>query len=313
MLVLQRKAVARARRAASCFVSVCVQGGPDGIPLFRSYAVRHIGRAATVAGRLLILIGFILGDCPRAGAADARISEALKMITDTAAQICESAPLEESGSGVTLSGDAQAKLGGLVGRIANLGLTGTGQYHSERSVGVLQKDLASAIQNSNKCKLQVFQTLERDLIGRNSLNNDETPELNSPAVAIVSEASGKCLSITASKADHTLVEQDTCRPEATQRWVVAGPNYSEVINQYSGKCIDIPWGSAADQTMLQLYACQGSNNQLWLHNAPGEFISRSTGKCIDVPWGAMTDHIVVQQAACHGGDNQRWIIRRQGG
>jgi Ricin-type beta-trefoil lectin domain len=265
-----------------------------------------------VVGVLLIIGSLAVGASPYAVAADTRTSEALKMITDTAAQICESVPLEQSANGVTLSGDAQAKLGGLVGRIANLGLSGAGQYHSDKSTGVLQKDLSLAIQNANNCKLQVFQTLERDLIGSNGANNDDQPTIPGPAVTIISEASGKCLGIPGSKFDHTLVEQDTCDFSTKQRWVLSNVGYAEIINQYSGKCIDIPWGSSADQTLLQLYSCQGSGNQLWLHNSLGELISSSTGKCIDLPSASTADHIVVQQAGCVGDANQRWRIQNTG-
>jgi hypothetical protein len=133
-----------------------------------------VGKVIEIAKGLLTLGGLVLGTSIDASAADTRVSEALKMITDTAAEICESVPLEQTASGNTLSADAQAKLGGLVGRIANLGLSGTEQYHSERSTGVLQKDLAVALQNTNNCKLKVFQILEHDLIGLNRSNKTST-------------------------------------------------------------------------------------------------------------------------------------------
>jgi hypothetical protein len=133
-----------------------------------------VGKVIDATTRVLTLGGLVLGSMD-ASAADTRVSEALKMITDTAAEICESVPLEQTASGNTLSADAQAKLGGLVGRIMNLGLSGTEQYHSERSTGVLQKDLAAALQNSNNCKLNVFQALERDLIGINRSKNSTEP------------------------------------------------------------------------------------------------------------------------------------------
>jgi hypothetical protein len=137
-----------------------------------------VGKVSNFTTRVLTFGGIVLGYMD-ASAADNRVSDALKMITDTAAEICESVPLEQTASGNTLSADAQAKLGGLVGRIVGLGLSGTAQYHSERSTGVLQKDLASALQNSNNCKLNVFQTLERDLIGidRSRTSTEPSPEV----------------------------------------------------------------------------------------------------------------------------------------
>ena len=96
---------------------------------------------------------------------DAATQQALKTIIDTAGQICQSTPLEQTSEGVNLSSDARAKVGGIVGRLADLGVSGNGQYQSGKSMGVLQKDLVTAIQSGNNCKLEVFRTLERDLLG----------------------------------------------------------------------------------------------------------------------------------------------------
>ena len=96
--------------------------------------------------------------------------QALTQITKTANEICQSAPLGETNQGVNLKGDANANLGGLVGKLADLGIAGAGEYQTNRSMGVLQKDLITAIQNANDCKLKVFQTLEQDLLRGRALN-----------------------------------------------------------------------------------------------------------------------------------------------
>jgi hypothetical protein len=88
-----------------------------------------------------------------------RQEAALAMISKTANDICQSAPLEATNQGVNLSGEASAKLGGLVGKVADLGISGAGQYQTARSFGVLQKDLISALQSGNDCKLEVFRKL----------------------------------------------------------------------------------------------------------------------------------------------------------
>ena len=87
------------------------------------------------------------------------------MITDTANKICQTPPLEMSNQGVTLSGDAKVKVGGVIGKIADLGISGAAEYQTEHSSGLLQKDLAAAIQNGDSCRLEVLKTLSRDLIG----------------------------------------------------------------------------------------------------------------------------------------------------
>jgi hypothetical protein len=105
-------------------------------------------------------------------------TKALDIIVKTANQICQSAPLEATNQGIILSGDAAAKLGGLVGRIANLGIAGAGQYQASQSMGVLQKDLIEAIKNSNECKSEVLKTLAKDLI-----SGHNAPSTNNPGAA----------------------------------------------------------------------------------------------------------------------------------
>ena len=52
---------------------------------------------------------------------DAETKEALRLITETANQICQAPPLEQHSNGLDLSGDAKAKVGGLAGKLADLG------------------------------------------------------------------------------------------------------------------------------------------------------------------------------------------------
>lgn len=94
----------------------------------------------------------------------ANYQKALAEIINTAEKICQSAPLEQTSEGVSLTGDAKAKLGGVVGKVVDLGVSGAGKYESGKSLGVLQKDLIQALQIGNNCKLEVFKVLERDLI-----------------------------------------------------------------------------------------------------------------------------------------------------
>ena len=111
--------------------------------------------------------------------------QALAQIVKTANEICQSAPLEETSRGINLKGDANAKLGGLVGKLADLGIAGAGEYQTNRSMGVLQKDLIIAIQSANGCKLEVFKALEVDLLRGRVLN--VAPQNNSnPGVVATS-------------------------------------------------------------------------------------------------------------------------------
>jgi hypothetical protein len=109
-----------------------------------------------------ILLGCLIA--PEAFGQGDQNAQALKLITATADQICQSAPLEHTDTGLDLTGEAKAKLGGVVGKLADLGISGTAKYTSNHSMGVLQQDIVAAIRAGNSCKLEVFRTLERDLI-----------------------------------------------------------------------------------------------------------------------------------------------------
>ena len=74
----------------------------------------------------------------------------------TANQICQAPPLEQHSNGLDLSGDAKAKVGGLAGKLADLGIEGAAKYQSGHSV---QKDLITAILSGNDCRQHVFDTL----------------------------------------------------------------------------------------------------------------------------------------------------------
>ncbi len=134
----------------------------------------HAGAVAVCAG---LCLAAVVQLSPVPGYGDAATDEALKQIIETANQICQSAPLEQTSQGVNLSGDAKAKVGGLIGKIADLGINGAAQYQTAKSIGVLQTQLKDVIQNSNNCKLEVFSALEKDLIHRRG------PDASGPAAS----------------------------------------------------------------------------------------------------------------------------------
>lgn len=124
--------------------------------------VQQDSLACVVVGAFLFVFAMPI---PSRGQDIANHQKALAEITATADKICQSAPLEQTSEGLSLSGDAQAKLGGVVGKIADLGIAGAVKYDNSRTYGVLQKDLVQAIQIGTNCKLEVFRVLEKDLIG----------------------------------------------------------------------------------------------------------------------------------------------------
>ena len=85
-----------------------------------------------------------------------------------------------------------------------------------------------------------------------------------------------------------------------------------LIDQRTGKCLDIKGGSSSNGANVQLYRCHGNDNQLWRYDVNTMQIrSRKSGKCLDIPGddnkvnrGA---NIQIWGCQAHARD-QRWII-----
>jgi hypothetical protein len=56
-------------------------------------------------------------------------------------------------------------LGGVIGKVLDLGIEGAGKYASSEYKNVLQKDLATLIQSNTNCRLDVFKLLQEKMIG----------------------------------------------------------------------------------------------------------------------------------------------------
>ncbi|MFM0176508.1 hypothetical protein PQR33_45270 [Paraburkholderia sediminicola] len=84
---------------------------------------------------------------------------ALKRIETTAADICQTVPIEQKNGQVALTANASAKLDGLIGKLVGVGAGVGASTVSNSSSGVLQSDLAKTIEKGNDCKVSVLKTL----------------------------------------------------------------------------------------------------------------------------------------------------------
>jgi len=103
--------------------------------------------------------------------ADTNIADALGAITDTAAKICNTIPTSGARDEVAVSGDVKAQLSGLLKRLGDLGISGTGQYTHDEYVGVVQEQLATALKNNSDCRLTVFMALQGKLIPQSNASS----------------------------------------------------------------------------------------------------------------------------------------------
>jgi len=84
---------------------------------------------------------------------------ALKRIEATAADICQTVPIEQKNGQVTLTAGASAKLDGLLRKLVGADVSVEVSTVSNSSRGVLQADLAKTIEKGNDCKVSVLKTL----------------------------------------------------------------------------------------------------------------------------------------------------------
>lgn len=96
------------------------------------------------------------------------------------------------------------------------------------------------------------------------------------------------------------------------------PNGNYYINVRSkvASSVDIPGGSAADSTAIQLYSGNSSKAQQFAFTRQSdgsyEIVNVNSGKALDVRNGVVENNAVVQQYSRNNSQAQRWFIRDSG-
>lgn len=96
------------------------------------------------------------------------------------------------------------------------------------------------------------------------------------------------------------------------------PNGNYYINVRSkvASSVDIPGGSAADSTAIQLYSGNGSKAQQFTFTRQSdgsyEIVNVNSGKALDVRNGVAENNAIVQQYSRNNSQAQRWFIRDSG-
>lgn len=105
--------------------------------------------------------------------------QALALIREAANDFCTTRPLETTTNSVKLTGNAKAKLDGVLAKVAELGVEGAADIRRDSSkVGLLQADVASALRDVDNCKLSIFNTLQNKMIPapRSDIDDDKGVE-----------------------------------------------------------------------------------------------------------------------------------------
>lgn len=122
--------------------------------------------------------------------------KAIKIIVNAAKDLCETVPLSGGTEGIQLTGDARAKLKGVLKKLADIGIEGAVKYEKSSYDGVLQKDLANIINQSTNCKMDVWNDLKDKLISslptdKRNKNSEALIKDQNPTELIISKISLK--------------------------------------------------------------------------------------------------------------------------
>jgi hypothetical protein len=112
--------------------------------------------ALTIAGLISVAILPVYGQ-------DAT-HQALNEITDTADRICGTVAQSGQYDSFKVSGSVKAELTGLVKKLANLGVIGSGEVSSAHYESVLQQELAHTLKDVRDCKLKTLEILKDTLL-----------------------------------------------------------------------------------------------------------------------------------------------------
>jgi glucosylceramidase len=108
--------------------------------------------------------------------------------------------------------------------------------------------------------------------------------------------------------DGNAVQLEPCGSGSEQRWTLDS-THNEVINRFSGKCLDVTNNSNSNGTALQLWSCFGGANQQWSFASPvtstilTKFQSFMQGNlCIDAQNGGTYSGTQLQLWGCFPGN-----------
>jgi Ricin-type beta-trefoil lectin domain len=76
------------------------------------------------------------------------------------------------------------------------------------------------------------------------------------------------------------------------------------------KCLDVQGGGMADNTLVQLFTCNGTGAQRWYYAASGQIINPPSGKCLDldaIPNAGLVEVVIF---TCNSSNvSQQWLIQ----
>jgi non-reducing end alpha-L-arabinofuranosidase len=75
-----------------------------------------------------------------------------------------------------------------------------------------------------------------------------------------------------------------------------------------GRCLDIVGNVTANNTLIQLYDCDGVGGQKWVQQADGSLLNPQSGRCLDSPGGATANGTRLQIYDCNQSAAQKFTL-----
>ncbi|MDP9793173.1 hypothetical protein J2S43_001685 [Catenuloplanes nepalensis] len=101
--------------------------------------------------------------------------------------------------------------------------------------------------------------------------------------------------------------------EGLRTGALADPDPATVgtlVNNWQGKCLDVPNADFADGVHLNLWDCNGTDAQKWAFS--GGTLMTKDNLCVDVAWGSRDNGAAIQLAHCSGNPAQQWVLTDAG-
>jgi hypothetical protein len=118
---------------------------------------------------------------------------------------------------------------------------------------------------------------------------------------------GKCVDVAADDTgvDGTAVQLWDCQSYAVdQHWY----HNSNGSLRTLGRCLDIVGDGTANNSLVELWDCNGVGGQNWVQQANGSLLNPQSGRCLDSPSGATANGTRLQIYDCNGSAAQSFTL-----
>ena len=110
------------------------------------------------------LLGALLWTVPSSSAIAQDVNKALDEIAATANRLCDVVREAGTAESAEVKDSVKIQVEGLTRTVESLGVPGTGRLSSKADQGLLRRDLATALIDRQRCRFDVFMTLQAKLI-----------------------------------------------------------------------------------------------------------------------------------------------------